>query len=112
METVNDPLHDGICLTMVTVTNAGRRPVTITNIGLSYLQGKGAILADMVPRVPCELTEGKFITAFVDEEGLRFEEIRQFWACDAVGHKYKYQFTPWHKRAVWAVRRSFKWFGK
>jgi len=37
METVNDPIHDGMLLTMVTVTNAGRRPVTVTNVGLMYL---------------------------------------------------------------------------
>jgi hypothetical protein len=40
MQTVNDPVHEGMTLTMVKVTNSGRRPVTITNVGLMYLDDR------------------------------------------------------------------------
>jgi len=107
METVNDPVHDGMSLTMFKVTNTGRRPVTITNVGMMYLHNKGAIFTDTVPRIPCELTEGKFITTLVDQSALRFGEIRYFVAYDAVGREYRSGFAPRHRRVYWWFRRKF-----
>jgi hypothetical protein len=56
-------------VTRVTVTNAGRRPVTITNVGIMYLYDMGAIFPENTPRIPCELTEGKYITTLVNASG-------------------------------------------
>ncbi len=106
METVNDPVHEGMHLTMVTVTNGGRRPVTITNVGLMYLYNRGAIFTDNIPHIPCELTEGKYVTTLVDQVGLRFDEIRYFVAYDAVGREYRSHFAPRHRRIYWWFRRK------
>ena len=106
METMNDPAHDGMTLTIVTVTNAGRRPVTITNVGLMYLGNDGAVFGDMVPRIPCELTEGKYVTSFVNQNDLRFDEVRYFVAYDAVGRKYSSNFASRHRRVYWWFRRK------
>ena len=107
MESINDPLHDGMHLTMVTVTNTGRRPVTITNVGIMYLRNLGAIFPDNTPRIPCELTEGKYIITLVNQEGLHFDEIRYFVAYDAVGREYRGEFAPRHRRIFWWFRRKF-----
>lgn len=107
METINDPVHEGMLLTRITVTNAGRRPVTITNVGTMYLENKGCIFTDNTPRIPCELTEGKYITTLVDQEGLRFDEIRYFVAYDAVGREYRNHFAKWHRRVYWWFRRKY-----
>lgn len=106
MKTIGDPLRDGMKLTMLTVTNTGRRPVTITNIGMMFLKNEGAILTDTNPRVPCELTEGKYVTALVNEKNLPFDEIRSFEAYDSSGRTFRRNFAPWHRRAVWFCRRK------
>jgi len=106
MEAVNDRLRDGIVFTLLEIVNAGRRPITITNVTLTYLQGGGAIVMDVIPqRPPFELTEGKHATAFLNESELRFDEIRAFQAHDAVGRTYRVAFAPWWRRAYWFLRR-------
>jgi hypothetical protein len=107
METMGDPRRNGMTLTMVTVANTGRRPVTITNIGMMYLQSAGAVLPDTRPSIPCELTEGKYVTALVDENAMSFEKIRSFEAYDSAGRTFRKNFAPWHRRAFWYFRRRF-----
>jgi hypothetical protein len=104
MEFIGDPMRQGIVFTLLEVVNAGRRPVTITNVTMTYLGG-GAIATDVMPRPPFELTEGKQAHAFLDERLLRFEEIRAFQAHDAVGRTYRAAFAPWYRRAYWFFRR-------
>jgi len=108
MQTVNDPIHDGMTLTIVKVTNSGRRPVTITNVGVMYLDDRGAIFTDNIPHIPSELTEGKYITTLADQKKLRFDEIRYFVAYDAVGREYRSHFAPRHRRIYWWFRRKLK----
>jgi hypothetical protein len=105
MEIMGDPMRANIVFTHLEIVNAGRRPVTITNVTLVYLKGGGAIATDVLPRPPFELTEGKQANAFLDESVLRFGEIRAFQAHDAVGRTYRANFARWYRRAYWFVRR-------
>jgi hypothetical protein len=107
METINDPLRDGMTFTFLEIVNAGRRPVTITNVTLSYLHGGGAVLTDVMPtRPPFQLTEGQKSNAFVDEAGTRFDEIESFNAHDAVGRTFKVAYASWNRRVYWYFRRK------
>lgn len=105
MEIMGDPTRANIVFTHLEIVNAGRRPVTITNVTLTYLKGGGAIATDVIPRPPFELTEGKQGNAFLDESALRFDEIRAFQAHDAVGRTYRANSARWYRRAYWFVRR-------
>jgi hypothetical protein len=60
---VNDPVHEGMHLTMITVTNAGRRPVTVPNVGLMCVYHRGAIFTDSIPHIyPSEIDALAFLT--------------------------------------------------
>src|SRR5579863_900311 len=85
MELLGDPRYRGMTLTMVTVVNVGRRPVTITNVGAFYLYpGKAFIITDCNPKIPCELTEGKRLMALADQSDINFAEIESWQAYDAI----------------------------
>jgi hypothetical protein len=106
METVGDPRYEGMTLTMITVSNTGRRPVTITNMGMMYLQNRGAVFPNSTPRIPCELTEGKYLTALINEKEMPFEKIRSFEAYDSAGRTFRKNFAPWRQRVFWYFRRK------
>jgi hypothetical protein len=106
MKTMGDLLHDGMKLTFVRVVNTGRRPLTITNMGLTYLKGGGETFTDWIPRLPCVLTEGQQVQALVDETGLHYEDVRAFEAYDAAGRTFRIRVAPWHKRLIWFLRRA------
>jgi hypothetical protein len=106
MEIIGDPRRQGIVFTLLEIVNSGRRPVTITNVTLTYLGGGGAVATDIDPRPPFELTEGKMARAFLDESSLRFSDIKAFHAHDAVGRTYTVGFAPWYKRIYWLLRRT------
>jgi len=109
METFGDPVREGITLTIITITNEGRRPVTIRGIGLMHLrQDKGGIFPDTNPHMPCELTEGQFATALVDQAQLpRLDDIQYFHAWDASGREYRVNIAAWPKRIYWRIRRRW-----
>jgi hypothetical protein len=108
METMNDPVHHGMKLTLVKTVNTGRRPVYITNVGMVYLDDRGAIFNDNTPRLPCELTEGKYVQTFFDQSKLNFDEVRYFVAYDAVGREFRTHFASRHRRVYWWFRRRLK----
>ncbi len=106
MEIIGDPVRAGMTFTLVRVVNTGRRPLTITNIGLQYLQGKAAVFTDTLPPLPLVLNEGQQVQSFADQSSLRFDDIRSFEAHDAAGREFRVNFAPWHKRVLWFVRRK------
>jgi hypothetical protein len=108
MKFSDNPLRAGQVFTTLVVTNAGRRPLTITNIGWRDVQYKVDFFRETVPGLPHELTEGKYVAGIIDEEGLRFDEILYFSAYDALGREYKHYLASWYKRAIWTIRRSLK----
>lgn len=103
-----DPRYQGMTLTMLRAVNAGRRPVTITGMGAYRLYPRKAfVCADTVPAIPVELTEGKYVTAMVDERDLDFEHVETFEAWDAAGRKFGCNIAPWHKRTWSRLMRRF-----
>ena len=108
MQYLNDPLHPpDTVFTIITITNVGRRPVTVRNIGLQKRGRKGAILTDVQPMLPHELTEGKFAVATLDETGLDMEEVAYFAAWYSAGRMYCAPVAKLHRRFWWAIRRKF-----
>lgn len=107
MEIFGDPRRAGMTFTVVRVVNIGRRPVTLSTIGLKYLDPRGAVFTDTVPVLPCELTEGRQVTALVDEAGLKFAQIRSFEAYDAAGRTFRVNYAPWYRRSMAFIRRRF-----
>jgi hypothetical protein len=106
METMGDPRTDGMTFTIVNVTNAGRRPVTITTIGAYYLFPRKAFIAtDCRPQCPHELTEGKQMMAMIDQSDLDYSVIECWQAWDATGREYRLNIAPWYKRWISARRR-------
>jgi hypothetical protein len=109
METVGDPRTDGMTFTIVYVSNAGRRPVTITTVGAYRLYPRLAFIApDTRPPIPYELTEGKQLMAMIDQTDLDLAAIEYWLATDATGREHKLNIAPWNKRWISSRRRLHK----
>jgi len=103
-----DPRYVNKTFTTLRAVNAGGRPVTITGMGAYRLHPRRAfVCGDTVPVMPTELTEGKYVTAMIDEVDLDFEHIEAFEAWDAVGRKFRCNIAPWHKRTWSRIRRRW-----
>jgi hypothetical protein len=103
-----DPRYVNMTLTTLKAVNVGRRPVTITGMGAYRLYPLRAfIAADTVPVMPIELTEGKYVTAMINEADLDFEHLEAFEAWDAVGRKFRCNIASWHKRTWSRIRRRW-----
>ena len=107
METIGDPRTDGMIFTIVNVSNAGRRPVTITTVGAYRLYPRLAFIApDTRPAIPHELTEGKQLMAMVDQTDLDHSVIEYWLVTDATGREYRLNIAPWYKRWISAKRKA------
>jgi hypothetical protein len=94
--------------TTVTVANAGRRPVTITGVSCRKLYPKkGYVVCNCNP-LPQELTEGKQLTAYVDEMQFDVCELEGWEVYDAVGHTYRRPVAPLYKRLISRFRRKLE----
>src|SRR6266571_2705569 len=104
------PGYHGMTLVIVTATNVGRRPATISGFAAKLLFGQENtdwVLGDIRPPLPCEITEGKDVSAFVNQEGVDFEHIAYWYAWDSTGRHFKLNVAPWHKRwiSAWRLRK-------
>lgn len=106
---IDRPAYRGMRLAILSATNTGRRPVTITGFALHYLYGKqqetDALLGDVHPPLPCEITEGRYVGAYVNQEGLDFAAIAYWYAWDSTGRHFRLNIAPWHKRLL----SEFQW---
>jgi hypothetical protein len=110
MGIIGDPRYEDMKLLIVTVANHGRRPVTITSVGAECLfPSQHFVIADTNPRLPYELTEGKYFTAQTNQEGLDFSIIQCWWATDALGRTHRLNVAPWYKRRLSTFRLQRKW---
>ena len=108
MQFVNDPRHpDDMTFTVITITNIGRRPIMVRNAFMQRPGNRGAVFTDVQPAIPCELSEGKFITVAVDQAQLDLNDVAYFAASDSAGRVFCAPVAPVHKRAWWAVRRRW-----
>jgi hypothetical protein len=119
MGVFGDPDCEHMTFVMVHVANAGRRPVTITGVGAFCLYPAqcGAFL-DVMPRPPCELTEGQYLLTKINQEGLEFSTIEYWYATDALGRSHKLPFAPWYRRCpvglggcIWRKSPAFQRVG-
>ena len=111
MEMINDPRYARMTLTILEVVNAGRRPVTITTFGAIRLYPNTNFVAiDSRPQLPCEITEGKYITSIWDQADLDFSSIDYWAAWDSHGrvHKLREASLFEHWRSVIQLKRSFR----
>jgi hypothetical protein len=103
--------HNTTRLIQITVTNVGRRTVTITSIGARLLYPNDHfIVVDTSPVLPCELTEGKYITSLLPQTEIDVAHIYQWTAWDSTGKMHKLNTAPWltRKYSEWQTRRDFK----
>jgi hypothetical protein len=110
MEIVGDDRYAGMTLTMINVSNKGRRPVTITNVGAYRLHPhKAFIVPDANPRIPCELTEGKQLTATFDQSDVDFTQLEAYEIYTATGKTFRLNVAPWYRRWWSRFSRKRQW---
>ncbi len=109
MEMVGDPRYHGMTLTILTVINVGRRPVTIKTFGAIRLYPctTNLVVVDSRPQMPCEISEGKYVTSIWDQAGIPFSTI-DYWAVwDSYGKDHRLQEASWFKHWKSVVQRKF-----
>lgn len=111
MEMINDPRYANMTLTILEVINTGRRPVTITTFGAIRLYPyTNLAVIDSRPQLPCEITEGKYVTSIWDQTGLDFSKIDYWGAWDSHGrvHKLREASLFKHWKSVIQRKASFR----
>lgn len=111
MEMVGDPRYRDTTLTILAVTNIGRRPVTITSFGAIRLYPNPSLVAiDTHPQLPCEITEGRYITSIWPQADLDFSTVDYWAAWDSHGRVHRLKEAPRlrHWKSVFQLKRSFK----
>lgn len=108
MEIVGDPRYTGKTLTIIKVTNIGRRPVVITTFGAMplYPYTTGLAVVDSQPQLPREITEGQYIQSFWDQADLDFSTIDYWAAWDSHDRVYKLKEASWLKHLKSSIRRK------
>ena len=72
----------------VTVVNGGRRPVTVTGVGVRAANGQ-LFLGNNSSPDPLELGEGKSSSYRIDHESITFATLRQVVVLDSIGRTWK-----------------------
>jgi hypothetical protein len=109
-EMFGHPRYSGKTLTVITVTNEGRRPVTVNTIGATRpFPQSHILLLDSVPSLPHELTEGKNLMAILPESEMDLSTIESWYATNAVGKTYWLHIVPWYSRAMSRAKRRREW---
>jgi hypothetical protein len=104
--------YAGMTMVIVTATNVGRRPVTISGFAAKALFGKGKAtdwwMSDVHPPLPFEITEGREVSAFVNQATVDFDSIAYWYAWDSAGRHFRLNVAPWYKRwrSDWRWRHS------
>ena len=107
MKMIGDARYQGMSLIIMYVVNGGRRPVTITSVGAYQLfPNDPFVITDVRPQCPCELTEGKQLTAILDQKGLDLSVMESWEAYTATGRTFRLAIVPWYRR--WWNRRRFR----
>ena len=109
MDIVGGPVHRKD-LTLVTVANCGRRPVTITTVGGYRLFPQNPfVIPECIPQLPHELTEGKSLMAIIPPCDLDFSRVSHWEASDAVGRPYRLYVAPWYARMLSRAKWRRRW---
>ena len=70
-----------------TVTNIGRRPVIVTNVGGTFVKGTGYVTTD--PQIPKSLAPGEWFVCLGREHELLFQGIAAIEVFDSLGRRYR-----------------------
>jgi hypothetical protein len=102
--------HPGMKVTVIRAANVGRRPVTIEGFAASLLfphQMTDWLInsGDAMPPLPWQVTEGQFVSAFVDEATEDLRAVGDWYAWDGAGRQFRLHVAPWYKRWYSAYRR-------
>jgi hypothetical protein len=107
------PMRTG--LTIVSVINTGRRPVTINTVGGWCLYPHNPfVIPETHPDLPYELREGQKLIAILPPSDLDLTTVQRWEASDAIGRNYKLNVAPWYARLLsdrrWhaKMRRDYK----
>jgi len=80
---------------IMTVSNYGRRPVTINKAGCIYLKHIGGFIFSDSMRGSKELKEGRSVDYAAEQDSIDFSDIAFFTAYDAIGNVYKLAYSSW-----------------
>ena len=111
MEMVGDPRYAGKSLVIMEIVNLARRPVHIRTAGAIRLHpNTNFVFPDTRPALPCEITEGKYVTVVVDREGIDFATIDYWAAWDSHDRLYKVREASWfkHLRSRFRQKKEFR----
>jgi len=85
---------------LVTISNAGRRPVTLTNVALREY-GKFSLGLTAEPILPAQLAEGQSVQVELDNSLYDFDLYPYIEATDAVGRVYRQRISIGFWEALW-----------
>jgi len=112
MQIMGDPRYANMTLTIMYVVNTGRRPVTITSVGAYRLCPHDPfIVSDTIPACPCEITEGKQLTAIINQSDLDLSLIESWEAYTSADRTYRLSVIPWYRRR-WNRRQLRKHYSR
>jgi hypothetical protein len=104
MQIYGDFRYQGKTLTIVTVANTGRRPVTINSVGeIKDYPHLSLVQTDCQPQLPHELTEGKILNAMLTTADVDLSTVLWWTASDAIRKQY-YSNGTWFQRWLWSRR--------
>jgi hypothetical protein len=87
-----NPIYKADSYICITVSNSGRRPVTITKVGMLYPRKSSAragLSSDSMMKGPREISEGQFLSDLIDEKDVGFPPEKYVaFAYDATGQVY------------------------
>jgi hypothetical protein len=107
MQIMGDPRYHNVTVTVITVTNCGKRPVTITTLGAHGLHPhKSFATIDSQPQLPVELTQGKYLQTFWPQNDLDFSHIDRWCARDSHDRSYCLREASWLDH--WKSQRRWK----
>jgi len=110
MRMFGDPRYTDKLLTVVRVSNVGRRPVTILSVSATQLHPLDSfVMMDTRPPLPCELTEGKYVNAIAELIDIDTSKIERWEVGDAAGNVYQLPVAPWWQRFLSQRRRKRMW---
>lgn len=93
------PMRKG--LTIVSVINMGRRPVTINTVGGWRLYPHNPfVIPETHPDLPYELKEGQKLIAVMPPSNLDLKTVQRWEASDAMGRNYRLNVLPWYTRVL------------
>jgi hypothetical protein len=100
--------YAGMVMTIITVANRGKRPLTIVGIAASQLDSRTHIVfGDIHPPLARLLAESESVTAYADEADGSLKWLHSIYTWDSANRKFSKHMAPLYRR-IWShIRRRF-----